>query len=605
MSLVDPEEFAHFTRLKQLGLPRVAELIMELLKLDELNAIYDEFSDAPSAIDFADAVLNKLGIEVEVSPEDLKRIPATGPFITVSNHPFGGIDGVILIKLLAERRSDFKVMANFLLERIKPFREHFISVNPFENAKQVKSNVSGLRAAMSHLAEGKPMGVFPAGEVSSYKLQTGNVTDRRWQDSAIKVIKHAKVPVIPIYFKGSNSFLFHLLGMLHPVLRTAKLPSEVMSKRNKQVVVRIGHAISVEQQEQFQSLDQYGRFLRMKTFSLGNAMKVNRFFPKGLVPKKIEQAPKEIIASIPKEELQAELDGLRDEFFEFEFRQFELFLLPGGRIPRLLSEIGRLREITFREVGEGTNNELDVDEFDLYYRHLILWDKEKQCLAGAYRLGMGADIMNLYGKRGFYFQSLFRIDHPLLPLLRETMELGRAFVVKEYQMKPYPLFLLWKGLIMTALKNPEYRYFIGCVSISNNFSKFSKSLIIEFVKKNYYDHKIAQYIHPRKRFRVKLKKEDRLLVDLSEDDVNKIDRLVDEMEPGNLRFPILLKKYIKQNARIVGFNVDPKFNNALDGLMLLDLLELPLDTLNQAVKEINDENVVNAFVQRKKQEGKE
>lgn len=605
MSLVDPEEFAHFTRLKQLGMPRIAELIMELLKLDQLNAIYDEFSDAPTAVEFADAVLNKLGIEVDISPEELKRIPLTGPFITVSNHPFGGIDGVILIKLLAERRPDFKVMANFLLQRIEPFREHFISVNPFENAKHVQSNVSGLRAAMSHLADGKPMGVFPAGEVSSYKLHTGNVTDRRWQDSAIKVIKRAKVPVIPVYFKGSNSFLFHLLGMLHPVLRTAKLPSEVMAKRNKQVVVRIGHPISVDQQEQFQSIDQYGRFLRMKTFSLGNAMKVNRFFPKGLVPKKIEQLPKEIIAPIPKEELQAELDGLREEFFEFEFRQFELFLLPGGRMPRLLSEIGRLREITFREVGEGTNNELDVDEFDLYYRHLILWDKENQCVAGAYRLGMGSEIMNLYGKRGFYFQSLFRLDQPVMPLLRETMELGRAFVVKEYQMKPYPLFLLWKGLIMTALKNPDYRYFIGCVSISNNFSKFSKSLIIEFVKKHYYDYQIAQYIHPRKRFRVKLNKQDRMLIDLSEDDVNKIDRLVEEMEPGNLRFPILLKKYIKQNARIVGFNVDPKFNNALDGLMLLDLLELPLDTLNQAVKEINDESVVNAFVQRKKDEGKE
>lgn len=600
MSLVDPEEFAHFTRLKQLGMPRIAELIMELLKLDQLNAIYDEFSDSPTAVEFADAVLNKLGIEIDISPEELKRIPLTGPFITVSNHPFGGIDGVILIKLLAERRPDFKVMANFLLERIEPLRSNFISVNPFENAKGVKSSLGGLREAMSHLAEGKPMGVFPAGEVSSYKLQTGNVTDRRWQDSALKVIKRAKVPVIPIYFNGSNSFLFHLLGILHPVLRTAKLPSEVMAKRNKHVAVRIGHAISLEQQDQFDSIDQYGRFLRMKTFSLGNAMKVNRFFPKGLVPRKIEQAPKRIIEPIPKQELQAELDGLRSEFFEFEFRQFELFLLPGGRMPSLLSEIGRLREITFREVGEGTNNEIDVDEFDLYYRHLILWDKDAQAVAGAYRLGMGSEIMNLYGKRGFYFQSLFRLDQPVLPLLRETMELGRAFVVKEYQMKPYPLFLLWKGLIMTALKNPEYRYFIGCVSISNNFSKFSKSLIIEFVKKHYYDYKIAQYIHPRKRFRVKLNKQDRMLIDLSEDDVNKIDRLVEEMEPGNLRFPILLKKYIKQNARIVGFNVDPKFNNSLDGLMLLDLLELPLDTLNQAVKEINDEAVINAFVARRR-----
>jgi putative hemolysin len=605
VSLVDPEEFAQFTRLRQLGMPRVAELIMELLKLDKVNAIYDEFSDAPGAVEFADAVLEKLGVEVEISEEELKRIPKTGPFISVSNHPFGGIDGIILIKILAERRPDFKVMANFLLQRIQPLAPNFIGVNPFENAREAKSNLGGLREALQHLKEGKPMGMFPAGEVSSYKLQKGSVTDRRWQQPALKIIRKAKVPVIPIYFKGSNSFMFHLLGMLHPVLRTAKLPSEVVAKKNKRVVVRIGHAISVDQQAQFESVDQYGRFLRMKTYALGNAMRVNRFFPKvRLVLKKGEEM-KPVVEPLPSSEVQEELTLLREEFFEFSFRSFELFFIPGNRMPKLLQEIGRLREHTFRAVGEGTGNEIDVDEFDLYYRHLVLWDKDAQKLVGAYRVGMGADIMNLYGKRGFYFQSLFRLDDPVLPMLRETIELGRAFIVNEYQMKPYPLFLLWKGLTITALKNPQYRYFIGCVSISNNFSKYSKSLIIEFIKKNYYDYDIAQHVHPRKRFRVRLKKADRMLVDLSEDDVNRIDKLVEEMDPGNMRFPILLKKYIKQNARIVGFNVDPKFNNALDGLMILDLLDTPMETLNQVIEEIGDEKIIEAFVQRKKEEGKD
>ncbi len=604
MSLVDSEEFAQFTRLKQLGMPRVAELIMELLKLDKVNAIYDEFSDAPTAVEFADAVLNKLGVEVEISEEELKRIPKEGPFITVSNHPFGGIDGIILIKLLAARRPDFKVMANFLLERIEPLAPNFIGVNPFENAKESKGNVGGLRATMQHLAEGKPLGMFPAGEVSSYKVQKGTVTDRRWQEPALKIIQRAKVPVIPIYFRGTNSFMFHLLGMLHPVLRRAKLPSEVVAKKNRHVTVRIGHAISVEQQEQFAEIDQYGRFLRMKTYALGNAMRVNRFFPKLHISHRKEEV-KPVIDPVDPKELQAELDSLREEFFEFDFRSFELFILPRGRIPKLLQEIGRLREVTFRAVGEGTNNEIDVDEFDLYYRHMLLWDKDAQKIVGAYRIGMGADIMNLYGKCGFYFQSLFRLDEPVVPLLRETIELGRAFIVEEYQMKPYPLFLLWKGLTITALKHPQYRYFIGCVSISNNFSKFSKSLIIEFIKKNYYDYDIARHVHPRKAFRVRLTKADRMLVDLSEDDVNRIDRLVEEMEPGNMRFPILLKKYIKQNARIIGFNVDPKFNNSLDGLMILDLLDTPMETLNQVIEEIGDEKVIEAFVQRKRDEGKQ
>jgi len=273
-----------------------------------------------------------------------------------------------------------------------------------------------------------------------------------------------------------------------------------------------------------------------------------------------------------------------------ESKNYEVFFAGAKEIPNLLHEIGRLREITFREVGEGTNKSLDLDKYDKYYSHLFLWDREASCLVGAYRMGLGKDIFKKYGINGFYVQTLFKIEPELHQMMSNTIEMGRAFIVSEYQQKPMPLFLLWKGIVHVTLRYPEYKYLMGGVSISNQFSDFSKSLMIEFMKSHYYDPYIAQYIYAKKEYKVKLKDGDKDFVfDATKADMQKFDKIIDEIEPGALRIPVLLKKYVKQNARLVAFNVDPKFNNAVDGLMYIKVADIPESTVKPVMEEFQAE----------------
>ena len=271
-------------------------------------------------------------------------------------------------------------------------------------------------------------------------------------------------------------------------------------------------------------------------------------------------------------------------------KNYEVYLAAAEDMPNILREVGRLREITFREVGEGTNEAIDLDKFDTYYHHMFLWDNEKNVLAGAYRMGLGSQIFERYGIDGFYLQDLFRFEPELHKMMSQSIEMGRAFIIKEYQQKPMPLFLLWKGIVHTTLRHPEHKYLIGGVSISNQFSNFSKSLMIEFMKSHYYDPYVAQYVHPKKEFKVKLQDADKDFVfDATEADLNKFDKIIDEVEPGALRMPVLLKKYIKQNCKLIGFNVDPLFNNAVDGLMYIKIADLPESTVRPVMEEFQAE----------------
>jgi putative hemolysin len=269
--------------------------------------------------------------------------------------------------------------------------------------------------------------------------------------------------------------------------------------------------------------------------------------------------------------------------------------VPSFEIPNIMNEIGRLREITFREVGEGTNQKMDIDEYDLYYNQLFIWDEENRKIVGAYRVGKGKEIMDIYGVRGFYVQSLFRMNRRLNPILSQSLELGRSFIIPDYQRKPLPLFLLWKGILYFLLKNPEYRYLLGPVSISSRFSNFSKELIIKFIKENYYNESIARYIRPRKKFIVSLHHLDTDILIESASDLNKLDRIIKDIETAQKNMPVLLKKYLKQNGKIVGFNIDPKFNNAMDGLLLLDLFDVPTSTISALSKEVNDKGILERF----------
>ncbi|MRJ09570.1 lysophospholipid acyltransferase family protein [Ornithobacterium rhinotracheale] len=593
MSLVSVKDIAQVSGLQKFGFAGkpFAFLVHRILNLNKLNSIYEANKSLDSP-EFESHLLKDLAITYEVQDEELARIPKEGPFVVVSNHPLGGLDGIIMLKILSEIRPDFKIIANFLLQKIEPLAPKIFPVNPFETRKDIKNSLLGMKAALEHLKEGHPLGVFPAGEVS-YKNDQGEIVDKPWQKPIMKLIKKAGVPIIPMYFKAKNSKRFYTLKKLHPDLQTALLPHELLKTRLKPIQLRIGKPISLKQQEEFETIEEFTHFLTKKTFVLASSYEPKKNITqtiKDSIPTR-PKSVKNIIKETPSEDLIEEVEKLRTtESLLFSNSRYECYFCDYQSIPKLMREIGRLREITFRQVGEGTNKETDTDQFDKHYNHLILWDTQENKIAGAYRMGLGNEIYKNYGIKGFYISELFHFEPEIQPFFRKAIEMGRAFVVPEYQQKPMPLFLLWRGIIHVALRNPEHKFILGGVSISNQFSQFSKALMIEFMQSHFYDPYVAQYVRPRRAFKPKIKDQDKdFIFDEAKADLNKFDKLIEELEPNALRLPVLIKKYIKQNAKVVAFNVDPKFNDAIDGLMYIRISELPESTIKPVLEELQAE----------------
>ena len=590
MSLITPNELRTAIS-KSFGKSGFTKLLYQAMQVKRINRFYDQHKeDSPE--EFIDAVTNRLNLKFEISQDELKKIPAEGAFITVSNHPYGGIDGLLLMKIFSKIRPDYKILASNLLQRVKPIQPYMLPINPLEEDKR-ESTLKGIKHAFIHIKDGHPLGLFPSGEVSTYKPGTKAISDEEWQFSILKFIKKAKVPVVPIHFYRKNRTNLSLISIFYPWLKPNQLPQELFNRRNRTIYIRVGNPIPVKDLDHFENVYQLGRFLRVKTYALGSTLDVKKFFRKPFIK---HEEPEKIIDPIPSEKLISDITKISKEHFLFKLSTYSVYCVPSIEIPNILNEIGRLREVTFRAVSEGTNKSIDLDEYDLYYYHLFIWDNEKNQIVGAYRVGKGKDIVNQYGKKGFYLHSLFKINDGLIPILSESLELGRSFICQEYQQKPVPLFLLWKGILYFLLKHKEYRYLIGPVSISNHFSKISKALITQFIKSNYYDHELAKLIEPRTQFVANFPEIDtEIILESTHNDINKFDKLIEEIEPANFKLPVLLKKYLKLNAKIMGFNIDPMFNDALDGLILLDLYNVPLETIKSLSKELEDTNILERF----------
>jgi putative hemolysin len=578
--IISPEEFAASLGLDKVQLEPLAKPIMKLLKIQDLNALYKRLLGLQD-VDFVDGVLDELKIKVDIPAGELENIPKTGGFIVIANHPYGGIDGMILISLLRKIRPDFRVMANYLLQYIEPIKQCFVSVNPFESAENKQMNISGVKTVLEELQKGHGIGIFPAGEVSAFNSSEGRVTDKQWEPIVGKIIKKAKVPIIPIYFSGRNGTLFNLLGLIHPALRTVKLPSEILNKGEEPIQIRIGKPMKPEELNLIGDSDKILKHLRTKTYALSSPLEEKSFLHKVL---KVKTTPKEIVLQTSKTALLQDVEELRrlNKLVD-KHNNYEIFITDSESIPNVLREIGRLREITFRQAGEGTNRSIDLDEYDLHYLHLFMWDSEAQQIAGAYRIGRGNELLQRFGKKGFYLNELFKMDDGFVPILEKSLEMGRSFIIEEYQRKPVSLLLLWKAVLLYLRNNPDYQYLIGPVSISNNFSSLSKELLITFIKAHYWNEEMAQYITPRKKFKAKIKADESELLRHIKD-LKGLDSLIAEIEFTHNKVPVLLKKYLSQNARIIGFNIDPKFNDALDGFIVMNFGTVPEDTIKMLDK---------------------
>lgn len=551
----------------------MVDIVQQVTRLKAINQLYAKVSDQ-KGLAFVDGLFDQLNITPQWKEDQLNAIPKEGPLVVICNHPFGALDGLMALKMLLHIRSDIKVMANYILSEVKPISDFFFAVNPFENQGN-KNSRGGVRASLEHVKNGGCLIVFPAGEVSTLpKGKLKHPVDKRWSDSVIKLIQKTTATVLPVYFYGDNSYLFHLLGKIHPQLRTIALPAELLRKRNKELVIEIGHPILHKDWSVIEDVAQLNRFFRSKVYALSYQFEVRRrFFAPRLWFKK-DAKQEDIGYPAFKQDVLKEIDDIEDAML-LDQSGFVCYAVKSHRIPNLLHEIGRMREITFRDVGEGTGKSLDLDDYDFYYYHLILWHRENQELVGAYRIGLGSEIIDLYGKKGFYTNSLFKMKNEFKPYLKRSIELGRSFVVSKYQRQRWPLFLLWQGITIFMDHFKDVKYIIGPVSMSDQYKRLSKELMIQFLLQEYGDEKLSAWVRPRNKVIMKdWIDRDALLLTVKKE-IKQMDKLIGQIEPMGLSMPVLYKKYLAQNAKILAFNRDPLFNNAIDGFMILDTEKMP------------------------------
>lgn len=553
--------------------------LSSLLCLTRLNSLYNIAQDETiwdEQTDFVNKALKLLGISSEMDEHELKRISKKGPSVVVANHPFGVVEGLILIRMLKAVRPDVKIMANFMLGLVPEMKEHLISVDPFGRKDSHVGNISGLKEAVNWVKGGGMLAVFPAGEVASLKIKDRKVEDPAWSPTVAGIIKRTKASVTPVFFYGRNSALFQAMGMVHPRLRTVLLPRENLKKKVAPVEFAVGNTIACERLSGFGNNRDLIEYLRFRTYVLRSRFKKN----KAAIPV-FKKKNKSLCEKICKNRLLKEINGLVPESVLAENSEFSVYEIHSVKCPFILREIGRLREKTFRKVGEGTGKAVDVDRFDNTFIHLVLWSKENNEIAGAYRFARTDDLIDRFGLSGVYSHSFFRFDKEFFDAVTPSLELGRSFIRSKYQRNFYSLMMLWKGIAGYLSNNPKYRYLFGCVSISNDYKKLSREFIADSLMTHNGRDDLAKFISPVKPLKFKkLKYWKKSLSKSAFSAPDDLEKVVQDIEGGK-GLPVLLRHYLKLGGKLAGFNVDPNFNNALDGLIVVDLLKTSERSLNK------------------------
>jgi putative hemolysin len=552
------------------------------LMLRRLNDIYTDIKEKSDTSGFIKETLEKLNTSFDVSQDDLASIPREGPLLVVANHPFGGVEGLILCSLLLKVRPDVKIMANYLLGRIPELRSILLCVDPFGTKTAVRKNLKPLKDGMAWVKQGHVLAVFPAGEVSHLDLGERRITDPKWHHMVARIARATDAQVLPVFFEGSNSALFQMAGAIHPKLRTALLPRELLNKKKKSLRVRIGNIIPVSKIEMFNDDEKLVSYFRMRTYALKHRSSQSSNRRPLMFPKKDVMHHEDIIDKPDDAMIRREVTNLPDDQLLVKSEGFAVYHAKAHQIPNLLYEIGRLREITFRKAGEGTGKKVDLDRYDLYYTHLFVWNIEKQEVVGAYRLGMVDTILQRFGKVGLYTSSLFDYRESLFEHLRAGIELGRSFVREEYQRHYSPLLLLWKGITRFMGRNPRYTILFGPVTISNTYTPLSRELMSAYLTVNHYVPDLARLIKPKTPLKHKTTK--RLGFDdvlFTHGDLEDLSSLISDIESDRKGIPILLKQYMRLGGKLMGFNIDPHFGNGLDGLIMVDLLKCDRKVLDR------------------------
>jgi len=533
-------------------------LIEQVLALGTCRALYEEARSASSE-PFESRALRALNITIAVSAADIDRVPRSGPVIVAANHPHGVVDGLLLMAAVRRARPDIRVLANQLLARIPELRDCCLFVDPFDGPGAEARNRAGLRAAHVWLRRGGALIVFPAGEVAHARQTDGARADSPWKAAMGRLAAATGAHVVPAFIQGRNSRTFYAAGHVHRALRTILLPRELLKKRGSTIAVHFGAHLSPADLPQ----DAAGATARVRAavdqLAATVRLKPDAAYEKAVAADVSDFSRARAIAS--------EVDDLPTDARLVESGPFQVFCVGAGQIPATLREIGRLRALTYNAVGEGSDHTLDLDRFDDRYLHLFSWDREQRRVVGAYRIGQTDRIVAAGNVDGLYTRTLFRYDERLIGRMpAPALELGRSFVRAEYQRNYNALLLLWKGIGRFIARHPQYRLLFGPVSISARYSDSTHQLLMSFLRQNHFAAEFSELVDALHPPRVHSAPVASLCIPQT---VGEVNRLVERADGTGM--PVLLRQYLKLNACLIGFNVDPAFGDALDALMIVDL----------------------------------
>lgn len=553
------------------------KLAQRLMPMNRVRELYRR-AQHPAERPLMENLLREMRVRCRITDADLTRIPSSGSLLVTANHPFGLLDGAILASVVGRVRGDAKILTNHLLSGIPELQPYCIFLDPFGGRDAVVRNRRGLREAVAWLRAGGAVIMFPAGEVSHLQLRQLQVADSAWSATAARLILATGATALPVYIQGRNSASFQAMGMVHPNLRTARLLTEFLQQAGKRVEVRVGSPISPGVVRHAGSHELAANYLRWRAYLLAERDRTQPDLGaalKAILPRK-KQEP--IAAAVLPSLLRREIESLSGKNCLEQNKEFSVYLASAQEIPHIMREVGRLRELTFRAAGEGTGASRDLDRFDKHYKHLLLWSRTKQELAGAYRLGLTPEILPAMGMEGLYTDTLFRYHPDFFKRLGPAVELGRTFIRAEYQRQYAPLLTMWKGIGCFLARNPRFAVLFGAVSMSSRYNRASCELIVRFFQAQEMrlsgasELDLRRLVTPRSPFRPRALNSPG--ADAACDQFADLQDLADpiaDVESDGKGVPILYKQYAKLGGRLVSFNVDRNFSGVLDGFVLVDV----------------------------------
>ena len=550
-----------------------------LLGFHEFNVAHsriEEEQEAGCTDNFFKLACKHLPLNYEV--KGLENIPAEGPCVIVSNHPHGMSDGLMIGDIAMKVRSDIRIVVNEFLHCVRGMRPYQITVDVYGGEEAKRANMAGMREILRWLKDGHCLIIFPSGSAASWSPQDGRVIDDPWQANMATIIRKTAATVVPMHFSGENGRLFQLVTRICKEKRSALLAREIKRDTKTLHQVRVGKPIAASRLELLPNDSDLSDFLRLNSMMLrysdkaANAVEATR-----------ELAPIEDCVS--PDLLQQEIDSLPVEehlIYSNKSTGLQIYNAQGKQIPHLLKEIGVQREITFRAVGEGSGTACDIDEYDQFYDHLIMWDPAERRIAGAYRMGRTDEIVIARGSTGIYNSEFFTLGNEFVNFVKNGLEMGRAFITAPYQKHPASLDTLWMGIGRFIVKHPQYRYLYGTVSVSSDYTVRSRALIHEYLKCHCMNKSLAEHVQaktpPQK---MDLFSEDARLIPTALSDLRLLSAMISDLEPDGRSLPVLLRQYLRLGGSMVSFNVDSEFGDTLDCLVIVDLKNAPERLMNR------------------------